>query len=215
MISKKVLISLSLILSACAPLREESGPEKIEAYEVSLDQNLSALEDGLTGKGKIKFTSPLLGINSRENYSIRFRFLNQKDSRLVLHSHSSGFEFEDGVQLELYPESDTLMLRISTPGFPSQTPIELMPVETGQEVSLKIEVHDGVSSGVRVIIWNDRVSYQGEVLRKQDRIFLGNHIFDSFEENLNFFSHGRGMFWGLELAQTYLLAAQRQLAYVD
>lgn len=212
---RMILLSIFWLLSSCSPLRHQESIEKIDPYEVSLDQSLTVLEEGLTGKGKIKFTSPLLGVNSKENYSLRFRFLNHEESRLVLHSHFSGFQFEDGAQIEIYPADGILNIKISTPGFPAQQPIELMPIESGQEISLKVEIHDGVSSGIRVVIWNDRLSYQGEVLKELDQIFLGNHIFDSFDEDLKFLSHGRGMFWGLVLDQTALILAQRQLHYVE
>lgn len=212
----RILFALSvLILCSCSPLEEKEAKGPIDAYEVSLDRNLHAQSESVSGRGKIKFTSPLLSVNSKENYSIQFRFLNTKSSRLILHSHFSGFEYDDGVQIELYPEGGYIKLKISTPGYPAYDAIDLMSYDPGQEVSLKIEIHDGVSSGVRVIIWNDRLSYQGEILKTQERIFLGNHLFDSYEERISFFSHGRGMFWGVDLDQTSLSVAQRQLSYVQ
>lgn len=215
MTARSLLLLLPLLLCSCSPLEEKEKGDSIDAFEVSLDRNLNTQDQRVAGRGKIKFTSPLLGVNSRENFSIRFRFLNSQNSRLVLQSHFSGFEYDDGVQVELYPTADLIKLRISTPGYPAQESIDLMSYEPGQEISLKIEIHDGISSGIRVIIWNDRLSYKGEILKRQERIFLGNHIFDSYEERLSFLSHGRGMFWGLDLEQTSLSVAQRQLSYVQ
>jgi|FLYM01.1.fsa_nt_gi hypothetical protein len=203
-------------LTACSV---ESAPDTsnktaINPFKVHSDENLSVTPNSLSGRARIQFENPLLGTNSRENYSIAFRFLNDSAS-LIIHSHFSGFDQDDGVKLEFTQNDQRLFVSFSTPGYLETEAMELFKVIPNQQIHLKVEVHDGVSAGVRVLIWNDRLSQQGEVIRTQDQIFLGNHTLDSFENRLSFLSHGKGVFWGVELINVELIKAYRSAPYVD
>lgn len=207
---------LCLFLTNCSPINKENLLKSIEPYEISLDQNLSTKSNQIYGSGKITFDSPLLGISSKEHYVLKFRMLSLS-SFVTLNSHFSSFHFSDGVEINFFQKNGFLFLQTSVPGYPKTSKIELMPIEPDHEIRLRVEVHNGVSSGVRLIIWSDFISYQGEVLSRQDQIYLGNHLFDSESEPSGhvFLNHGKGPRWGLEIHQIQLLEAFREAAYVD
>lgn len=208
MVIRLIWISLFLfpvLLSGC------QRPQTLEHH--STDDFVVEQNDGLQNR-KIRFSQSLLGVSSKEHFLIGFRFLDS-DSHLILQSHFSGFSLSDGVKLDVYQEDKKLMMKVSTPGFPERSAVELSDLSGSDEIWMRFEIHDGVSSGVRILVWEDTISYQGEVVRRQDRIYLGNQIFDSLAENWSFLSHGRGMFWGLELKDTLLISAHREAAYVE
>lgn len=207
---------LCLPLTNCSPIDKEAPTNSIESYTISLDQNLSTKNTQLYGSGKITFDSPLLGINSKEHYVLKFRMLNS-NSFVTLSSHFSSFDFSDGVEIKFFQKEKRLLFQVSVPGYPKTSEIELMQIEPDHEIRLRVEVHNGVSSGIRLVIWSDFISYQGEILSRQDQIYLGNHLFDSESEPsaLFFLNHGKGPRWGLEIHRLQLLEAFREAAYVN
>ncbi len=210
----RVLI-LSLLVWGCAPSPSDKNRGDLDGFKIFSERTLTQSSNELTGSGRIQFTQPLLGTNSKEHYLISFRTLSNENSRLILHSHFSGFQLDDGVRIELSVVDHVLNLRISTPSYPFTKPVPLFEVFSEEEISLRLDVHDETSSGVRVIVWRDQLSLKDEVKLPQSRIHIGNHLFDSLEQQMTFFSHGRGLFWGLEMDQIVLLKAQRHRAYVD
>ena len=108
-----------------------------------------------------------------------------------------------------------MYLRLSTPGYPFTKAQELFDLDGMKEIRLEVEVHDGEGGGVRVLVWNDLISYQGETVHRQERLYPGNADFDSQREGLIFLSSGHGMLWGLELKDVDLTAAKRQAPYVE
>lgn len=80
---------------------------------------------------------------------------------------------------------------------------------------MRIEIHDGVADGVRVLVWRDLVDFQGPLRMPRDRVQAETADLDTREANWIFMGHGRGARWGLSLQQVLIRRAEREAPYVQ
>ncbi|MEO0335264.1 MAG: hypothetical protein AAF202_02655, partial [Pseudomonadota bacterium] len=168
-----------------------------------------------TGAGRIEFSKPLLNTNSAEHYVLEWLPNAAEPWFVELHSHFSGFSHKDGIQIRFENEDNIVTVKVSSPGYPYKDSVELFEFEENQRIRIRMEVHDGISAGARIVVWHDLVTFDERNYESQPRIFLGNHSFDSFEEGWSFRSHGKSLFWGVEFDGVRLSRAKREKALID
>lgn len=208
MVTRVFLFWTVIGLLACGGAKEPKRPS-LEAHQ----------RWDLTRTGqdiRLQFTRPLKGINSREHYLLEVELLSE-ESEVTLHSHFNGFAHRDGAQISFRLGSDrSLVLQIASPGLPPRRAESLgLTVPEDGRLRLRVEVHDGGPTGVRALIWNEAVTYRGEVEAPRARLTAKNAEFDSATVNWIFLTNGRGVFWGIETKQARIHAARREAPYVE
>jgi hypothetical protein len=107
-----------------------------------------------------------------------------------------------------------LTLEVGTPDVVSRSQ-ELPSTLIGADGHLRVrlEVHNVTTAGVRVLLWNNVQSFEGETAVTRPFVDAGNADFDSRELRWIFATHGRGALWGLELSGMRVLSAYREAPY--
>ena len=151
----------------------------------------------------------LSGILSKEYYLIKAYF-PADPSRLDLFSHFSGFDWEDGINVQLERKKIGLVIKISVQGYPDHILFEREDYFlNSNEVDFSVEVENGTNYGFRVRIWENFVNRSG-ILKNKIEVLTGeNLIADSLLENLTFYTKGQGLKWGLRLFRSRLIEGVR------
>ncbi len=206
MAAKLSVVVMALLICACA----EENFELAQRREIQAHTKIDIQAD----HSRYLFADFLKGVNSREHFVIGARFVKHKSS-FTLHSHFNGYEYRDGVRIRVSRDQDEIWVECASPGFlPSRTELSNVQMNPDGTLRLRIEVHDGVSTGVRILIWNDVQSLQGELQRARVTVNESTADMDSRREGWVFESHGRGARWGIETEDVQLLTAYREAPYV-
>lgn len=205
---------LSLTLLGCSSQDSEKSSAPIDEFQVQDTELLENLALSPLGTGRFIFTTPLLSLDSKEHYLLEFRLL-EEDSSIRLHSHFSSFQAADGFEINITRENSEILIKTSSPGLP-ETELIRIPVNSFKvSQRLRFEVHNGVAQGVRCLIWNDKISYDGLTWTSLDKVTRERALIDTRELSAIFLSKGQGIFWGLELQKAELIKSQREASYVD
>ena len=211
-------VYLALFALGCseAPSSNQSGDEPFDSYKVYRDSQVFRTEaNELIGSGRLQFSKPLLNANSAEHFVLEW-LPDSTDSWFVeLSSHFSGYPYQGGVLVRLFLQQNVVMMTASSPGYPFREAVPLFSHQPNQKVRIRIELHDGISAGVRLVVWHDLLTFDDKNYEQRSRIYLGNHSFDSFEQGWSFRSHGRSLFWGLDFEGVRLTRAHRQKALLN
>jgi hypothetical protein len=207
-------LALSGALCACSSRTETENDKKFDAFTADKSSLLENLSVAPLGTGRLMFTDPLGGFDSREHYILEFRFL-EDGAELRLWSHFSSFQRADGVEIIFRRNGDQVQVLMSTPGAPAQALEEWTWASERTPLRLRVEIHNGVAEGARGLVWNDKISRDGLVWSQLDQVHEANALIDSRRLSHLFFSKGQGLFWGLELDRVEVLTAKREAPYVD
>ena len=191
-----------LLLTGCSP------SDNIKANPVIIDKTLTVNKKGIKGSGRLFFNQALFGLNSKELYSLKAEFFHE-NSRLILHSHFSGFKSLDGIKVFFIREGENLTVKVGTPNWKEK----ILYKEEGFFTTTKIvyfyiEAQNGIEDMVRVQIWNRYFNPTGHLKTTVSSISDQNLLADSFPER--FYSKGQGLLWGLELDKIQLIEALRE-----
>ena len=201
----KVKILLFCFCSACSPnLLHKAEPLILDKKNLHPTEDKSTLK----GTGRIVFDVPLFDLNSTELYFIKARFFNEHSS-LILHSHFTGFDKQDGIQVSFVREEGRLIIKALTPGHPAR---RLYMKEDyfsqNQMLEIRVQLQNGIKDLVHIKIWDLYINPTGYLKTNMTTLTKQNLIADSRE--LIFYSRGRGMLWGMELNKIHLLAVFRE-----
>ena len=178
------------------------------------------------GTGRLEFLDRLQGINSREHYVLEFKW-TEADSQLTLHSHFSDFNEADGLQVRLQKvagdddledshKNGHVDVSLAMPGYPFKHWTVLHHLMTDDSrVRIRIEVHDGMGTQSRLLIWNDWQNRGSPVRQRITQVKERQAIADTEQTPFTFYSTGHGIRWGLELRNIQLKEARRERPYVD
>ncbi len=204
-----VLFFCLVTLQGCAPepLKSTTSHEGMEAHV------MTTLLGG--NQSQILFLKPLKGLDSREHFRVSARLLRPQ-SNLTLHSHFMGYKNRDGVQIRFRRDGDQLYVDVGTPGAIRQThPLPTGFLSSDFTLRVRIEIHDGVSTGIRLILWNDNQKFVGTTELPIKFLSSANADLDTLRLGWIFNSHGRGVFWGIETQYVTITNADREAPYVD
>ncbi|MBX3020233.1 MAG: hypothetical protein KF799_01040 [Bdellovibrionales bacterium] len=196
-----------LFICACGmkPSTKALSPD-VEPHVRTDERNISAA-------GQWQFIRPLRGLTSREHFVIEAQFL-QPQASFTLHSHFNGFAWRDGMRIRFTRDGDKLSMGISAPDLAEKTfdlPADWMGLDG--RLRLRLEVHNSGAGGPRVLVWKATQSLQGEIEQPRPFISAANADFDSQAEKLIFQTHGRGVLWGVEFANTRMLKIYGEAPY--
>lgn len=210
MVVRGLLITVSILAFLGCDWRTPKAPlgaGGIEAHE-RVDERVSDLQ------AQYLFTQSLNSLSSSEHFVLEAMFLD-KEGELELHSHFNGYAWRDGVIVRFIKKDDTLILEVSTPGVsPQQSELPAGFLSPDGRMKVRVEVHNGTASGVRVLVWKYNASWQGDLEHPRSFINEGNADFDSQTKQWIFPGHGRGVKWGIEFDRVRLLKAYREAPYV-
>lgn len=163
---------------------------------------------------RLIFRDRLTGINSAEHYRLELRF-PQDGSHTILQSHFSSFSKRDGVELKLARSGLDLKAFISSP---DRTEFALGTYPNlfvhSDLHRFRVEVHDGVANGVRLIAWVEDASPEAPRRIGLESITIETAWLDSDEKGFFSSTHGRGIRWGLETQGVLVKAAHREAPFV-
>jgi hypothetical protein len=204
-----ILLLLAASLAGCGRVGGGGGGASggVEPY-VRAGESLRA------DSGKWLFKGLLRGLNSREHFVLAAEFL-APTATVALHSHFNGFVWRDGAVVTFERRDGRLFLSLGVPGFqPRRSELPEGFVGADGRFKARIEVHNGLASGVRVLVWRYNESLQGEVERPRPFIGAANADFDSRAAGWIFPAHGRGAHWGVEFDDARIVNAYRDAPYV-
>lgn len=191
-----------LLLTGCSP------SDNMKANPVIIDKTLTVNKKGIKGSGRLFFNQALFGLNSKELYSLKAEFVHE-NSRLILHSHFSGFKSLDGIKVFFLREGENLTVKVGTPNRKEKNLYkEEKFFANNQELYFFIEVQNGIEDLIRIKIWNRYFNPTGHLKTTVSFISAQNLLADSFPER--FYSKGQGLLWGLELDKIQLIEALRE-----
>lgn len=205
--NKLTIIILSLAFF-CGCSKTTASLGGVEPYDTTLGSR--------SGYERWTFLKLLDGINSREHYVISARFFDA-EGELTLHSHFNGFQFRDGLRVRFVKKAASpIEVEIGGPGvLPFSTSVPALGIGSDQTLRVRVEVHDGVSPGARVLIWSDEQSLQGEVQTPRTLLNARTSAVDTSALGWAFETHGRGARWGIETSGVTISRAYREAPYVE
>ena len=204
----KVLIKILIFCfySACSP----SLLYKAEPLILDKKTLFTAEEspNTLKGSGRILFDVPLFGLHSKELYFIKARFFNE-DSFLTLHSHFTGFDKQDGIQISFVRDKNRLIINALTPHYPAQ-PLYVKDnyFSKNQILEVRVQIQNGIKNFIHIKIWNLYINPTGYLKINESTLTKQNLMANS--SDLIFYSKGQGMLWGMELDKIHLLTVFRE-----
>ena len=189
----------------CSPnVKYQAKPVVIDKKTVQFNED----EKTLYGTGRVLFNQPLFDLHSKELYFLKAELFNENSS-LILHSHFTGFNTQDGIKVFFLRKENQLIINVSTPSYPKQDLHIVKDYFTkNQKLEIYVEVQNGTENFVNVKVWDTYINPSG-YLRKSTP-FLSRQNLIANSEVLLFYSRGQGLLWGAELNKVRLIKIFRE-----
>ena len=201
-----IFFATVFLCTNCLPPPVNPKPKPLIIDKATLELSPEGKE--LQGTGRVLFDQPLFGLYSKELYFVKAKFLHSHSS-LILHSHLSDFNKQDGIKVLLKREGNDLNFHASTPDHRMQK----LSVKPGyflqnQELALYIEIENGTENFIDIRIWNFFVNPRGNL--KIPSVFFSQQNQLTLSDNYLFYSKGQGILWGAELNEIRLIEISRE-----
>lgn len=191
-----LLCSIGFLIS-CSPLGLDSENSDTALEELRFDSDAVGEATLLESEYRRLSGQPLSGIHSAVHFRLTAHWAFDQ-SVVKIHSHTSGFDYHDGIEITLRREDQDLFILLSTP---QRTEIEIEKFEdffsNGELQSVALEIQNGIRDGMRLLIWKEDMTPQSA--RPQTRDFYSVTNADVDSKGRVFSSPGRGIFFGFEI----------------
>ena len=196
---------LIFLICNCSPISKNNLK-----YTILDNTAVQVLENEkiLSGTGRILFNQPLFELYSTELYFIKTEFINENSS-FVLHSHFTGFENQDGLQIFFERNQEHLIIKASTPNYPPQLLYENKTYFIkNNALAIYIQVTNGTEYFVDIKVWDIYSNPSGYLRTKISSLSDKNLIASS--NSTTFYSRGQGILWGVALNKVHIIQIQRE-----